>query len=217
MRTAPNPFPATCRPMASETAITRETPCSETLSMTALTRLQPAPRTVVRRGAMRVMHQRNACQRRGQSAHQRCARAVGVDDRATPAANQFDQCPHGPQIASPAHRHVVQDRLPCLPDRLESPRFDARKLDVEAIGGQSQRQIVLHPFRPRVMFAVDDVQHANRRRSLRARLMHGLIGVVSQRLVEPIGGFSSPLQCAPRRLMTAQGVRIKSTKSVIRF
>ena len=122
---------------------------------------------------MRVMHQGHAGQRCRQAAHQRGARAVGVDDRVAPAANELHQTAHRPKIPPRAHRHVVQDgeerRIARLAHRVEGARLEAGEADAIPQLGQTLGQQVLHPFRARVVFPVDDVEHADGGRGLGVR------------------------------------------------
>jgi len=83
---------------------------------------------------------------------------VGVDQVVALPANDPRQLPNRPKIEPVSHRHLVQLCLPGLSQARKPARLDAGEGDLEAVLAQRPGQQILHPFGPRVVFAVDHVQ-----------------------------------------------------------
>src|SRR5207253_2321811 len=108
-----------------------------------------------------VMDHRYARQGGCEPANERRPRRMRVQQAIALALDESGDFGDWREVEAAAHRHVVDRRLPRLPRGRERPWLEACKAGVEAEFGQPQRQQVLYPLGPRVMLAVDQVQHAD--------------------------------------------------------
>ena len=149
--------------MARETAITRVSPPQAAPLDDAVDPIPPTAGGVVRGRAMGMIDHRHARHGRRQAAHQRRPHGVGVKNTVVAPADDAGH-PDG-RRQDRTFVHIGTSYNGALRDsRIASNAFelDARESDAETELGQTPGQQVLHPLRPRVVLAVDQVQDADR-------------------------------------------------------
>ena len=125
-------------------------------------RVEELPRGVVAGRAVDVIHERHAGAFGDESADERGARRVGVDQRVVLVLDEADEFLDDPQIEPAAHRHFHERGGRRFAGDRKAERLHASEADVVAELRQLRGEQILDALGARVVLAIDEVQRANR-------------------------------------------------------